>query len=190
MGQTPHNELSDNQLIEGFRLSHDNKYVGQLFNRYAHLVLGLCLKYFKNETLAEDAVMNIFELLLKELKKHEIDFFKSWLYTVTKNYCLQELRKSQSTNQKQQAFEIFLEENVEIRDYLHLNAENDKEKQLQELEAAIPALNYNQRQCIKLFYLDGKTYADIADETGYSLKEIKSHIQNGKRNLKIKLTQK
>lgn len=187
MGSSSNNNLSDNQLVERFRHSHDNQYVGQLFNRYSHLVLGLCIKYFKDQNQAEDAVMNIFELLIKELKKHDIEYFKSWLYMVSKNYCLQEIRKRRALLNKKAGFELFFNENVELQDELHLNVNSDKEKLLQRMEASLPLLKYNQRQCIKMFYLDNKTYADISEETGYSLKEIKSYIQNGKRNLKIKM---
>lgn len=177
--------LSDSELIERFRYSHDNLYVGELYGRYSHLVLGLCIKYFKDVEVAKDATMNIFELLLLELKRHQIEHFKSWLYTVTKNYCLQELRKKQSLDKKENNYKVFLEETVENDADLHLY--NDKEKLLVELENEIPNLKHNQRICIKMFYLDGKSYADISNELNFSLKDVKSHIQNGKRNLKIKL---
>lgn len=179
------NHLTDEQLIEKFRLSHDTIYIGELYYRYAHLVLGVGIKYFKNESDASDAVSNIFEILIKELKKHKIDNFKSWLYTVAKNHCLQELRKKQNTDKTTYPFEDFLQETMESEENLHLIEE--KEALYIKLEKAMPELKYNQRICIKMFYLDKKTYADIAFETGFSLKEIKSYIQNGKRNLLLKL---
>lgn len=184
-GEKPEEQITDEQLIEKFRLSHDNTYVGELYNRYAHLVLGLGLKYFKNQDDASDAVSNIFELLIKELKKHRIENFKSWLFTVSKNHCLQELRKRQTTDKKASVFEDFLLETMESDEEIHLISK--KEELLIKLEKALPELKYNQKICIKMFYLERKTYADIAEETGFSLKEIKSYIQNGKRNLLIKL---
>lgn len=184
-GEKPEEQITDEQLIEKFRLSHDNTYVGELYNRYAHLVLGLGLKYFKNQDDASDAVSNIFELLIKELKKHRIENFKSWLFTVSKNHCLQELRKRQTTDKKASVFEDFLQETMESDEEIHLISK--KEELLIKLEKALPELKYNQKICIKMFYLERKTYADIAEETGFSLKEIKSYIQNGKRNLLIKL---
>jgi len=185
LADKPEEEITDEQLIDKFRLSHDNTYVGELYNRYAHLVLGLGLKYFKNQDDASDAVSNIFELLIKELKKHHIENFKSWLFTVSKNHCLQELRKRQTTDKKATAFEDFLLESMENDEEIHLI--NKKEDLLIKLEKALPELKHNQKICIKMFYLERKTYLDIAEETGFSLKEIKSYIQNGKRNLLIKL---
>jgi len=180
-------DLSDNELIERFRYSHDNEYIGELYGRYAHLVLGLCIKYFKEAELAKDATMNIFELLLQELKRHKIENFKSWLYSVTKNFCLQELRKKQNIHQKQDRYSLFVKETMEIEEDLHLH--KDKEQLYMALEDEILNLNNNQRICVKMFYLEGKSYADISHELNFSLKEVKSHIQNGKRNLKNKLVE-
>ena len=178
-------KLPDNELIERFRYSHDNQYVGELYTRYAHLVLGLCIKYFEDVDVAKDATMSIFELLLHELKRHHIDHFKSWLYTVSKNYCLQELRKKKSKNQKEDLFKDFLQDTMESE--LDMHPKEQKELLLLKMESLIPTLKYNQRLCLKMFYLEGKSYADISHELNFSLKEVKSHIQNGKRNLKIKM---
>lgn len=178
-------KLPDNELIERFRYSHDNQYVGELYTRYAHLVLGLCIKYFEDVDVAKDATMSIFELLLQELKRHHIDHFKSWLYTVSKNYCLQELRKKKSRNKKEDLFKDFLQETMESE--LDMHPKEQKELLLLKMERLIPTLKYNQRLCLKMFYLEGKSYADISHELNFSLKEVKSHIQNGKRNLKIKM---
>ena len=178
-------KLPDNELIERFRYSHDNQYVGELYTRYAHLVLGLCIKYFEDVDVAKDATMSIFELLLHELKRHHIDHFKSWLYTVSKNYCLQELRKKKSRNKKEDLFKDFLQDTMESE--LDMHPKEQKELLLLKMESLIPTLKYNQRLCLKMFYLEGKSYVDISYELNFSLKEVKSHIQNGKRNLKIKM---
>ena len=182
--------LPDSELIELFRHSHDNKYIGHLYLKYSHLVLGLCIKYYKDKTKAQDAVMSIFELIIKELKKHKVDHFKSWLYTVSKNYCLQEIRKTQTKLKKSDAFEVFYRESMEIEDENHLKDKKKKEKLLNKMEKALLLLKYEQKQCLTQFYLENKTYAEISKETGYTLNEVKSYIQNGKRNLKNKMTKK
>ena len=182
-------KLPDSELIELFRHSHDNKYIGHLYLRYSHLVLGLCIKYYKDKNKAEDAVMSIFELMIKELKKHKVENFKSWLYTVSKNYCLQDLRKTQTKLKKSDAFEVFYKESMEIDDENHLIDKKKKERLLNKMEKALLLLKYEQKKCLTQFYLNNKTYAEIATETGYTLNEVKSYIQNGKRNLKNKMTQ-
>jgi RNA polymerase sigma-70 factor (ECF subfamily) len=178
-------KLPDNELIDRFRYSHDNLYIGELYSRYSHLVLGLCIKYFRDIETAKDATMSIFELSMRELKRHRIENFKSWLFTVSKNYCLQELRKKNSLFQKEELYKVFLSETMESD--LAMHPIDEKEKLITKMESLLPSLKNNQRICLKMFYLEGKSYADISQELNFSLKDVKSHIQNGKRNLKIKL---
>ncbi len=179
-----YSNYSDNDLINTFLEKDDNAMVGILYERYGHLVLGLCIKYLKNKDEAQDAVIQIFTNLLKDLKKHKVEFFKSWLYVYSKNFCLMELRKRQSMLKK----ELELKDNVHlIMDFSNPEHLNEKEKQITIMEQALELLNSEQKKCIDLFYLKNKSYVEIVDITGYTANEVKSHIQNGKRNLKIKM---
>lgn len=166
----------------------NNAVIGHLFEKYTHLVFGVCMKYLKDEDDAKDAVMQIFEKLLIDLKKHEITQFKGWLHTVAKNHCLMQLRSDKSLSEKQQELKKDFKSFVESGYELHLNSEPDKEKQLNQLEQAINSLKEEQKICIDLFYLKEKSYQEIAVLTGYSLNTVKSNIQNGKRNIKIHMT--
>ena len=179
-----YNSLPDEELLTSYLGSGDKVYIGILYNRYGHLVLGLCIKYLKNKDDAQDAVIQIFSNLITDLKKHRVTFFKSWLYVYSKNFCLMELRKRQSA----------LKKDIELRDNYDLFVEsvdpehlNEKEKQITLLENAIGELNEEQKKCVTLFYLENKSYNEITGMTGFSLKEVKSHLQNGKRNLKIRM---
>ena len=179
-----YNNYSDNDLINKFLESGDNSFVGLLYERYGHLVLGLCIKYLKNKDEAQDLVIQIFTDLMKDLKKHKIQYFKSWLYVYSKNFCLMELRKRQRELKK----ELELQENVHlIMDFSNPEHLKEKENQIVIMEMAINQLNIEQKQCIELFYLKNKSYNEIIEITGYSNNEVKSHIQNGKRNLKLKM---
>lgn len=175
---------SDNEVINLYLTSGDNSWVGLLYERYGHLVLGLCIKYLRNRDEAADAAMQIFEGLLSDLKKHKITYFKSWLYAYSKNFCLMALRRRQSTLKK----ELELHENVHlVMDFSDPSHLHEKEKQVLLLEKAIALLNPEQKTCIHLFYLQNKSYSEICGLTGYSANDVKSYIQNGKRNLKIKM---
>lgn len=182
----PLEKLSDVEIIASYQESGDAGHVGELYKRYTHLVLGLCLKYLKNEDKAKDAVMEIFEKLLGDLKVHEISNFKSWLYSVAKNHCLMHLRKE---NRERAVFEDFKNNNMddfmEIGAGLHPSNKEEKEVQFKMLHEAIGSLKTEQRTCIELFYLKDKTYQEISEITGYELKKVKSYIQNGKRKLEI-----
>jgi len=179
-----YSNYADNELINIFSETGDNRFVGILYQRYGHLVLGLSIKYLKNKDEAQDAVIQIFANLINDLKKHKIEYFKSWLYVYSKNFCLMELRKRQSTLKK----ELELKENVvlfmDMSDPEHLK---EKEKQITLMEKAIELLNVDQKRCINLFYLKNKSYVEIMEMTGYSNNDVKSYIQNGKRNLKLKM---
>jgi len=180
------NSLPDQALINRYLHEGCNESIGELYIRYTHLVFGVCMKYLKNEEDSKDAVMQIFENLFSDLKNHEIRNFKSWLHSVSRNYCLMQLRKNKSspkTIQGLQTDEIFMES----EELLHPHNEiNNKEINLHK---AIKSLKPEQRRCIELVYLQDKSYIEAAQNTGYTVKQVKSYVQNGKRNLKIKLEQ-
>ena len=176
--------LNDAQLLEQFKKKNDSTYLGVLLQRYSMMVFGVCMKYLKDKALAEDSTQSIFEKVIKEVVKYDIPYFKSWLYSVSKNHCLMELRKSPSkfnfTNDDISTLEIQADQD----DELELN-EFIKNEKKSILETALQLLKEEQRECITLFYLNKKSYKEIEHITGLSFLEIKSHIQNGKRNLRI-----
>lgn len=177
-------ERSDEELARLYRETGDRRYAGTLYQRFGHLVLGLCFRYLRNRMDAEDAAMQVFTGIMTDLRKHEVRHFKSWLYVYSKNFCLMELRKRQVRLKRE--LEIS-EDPVMVMDFASDAHLNERERQILLLEQAIETLNENQRTCIRLFYLQNLSYAEIAQSTGLNGNEVKSHIQNGKRNLKMKL---
>lgn len=183
-------EESDTQLIEMYRNSHDLKYIGQLYTRYTTLVYGVCMKYLKDEDLAKDATMQVFENLITLLKKHQVENFKAWLHTIVKNHCLMDLRKKNQNNVT--SYDAIIEtsnSDVEKEEVSHLDEKIEKEKELELLDKAMVGLKEEQKVCIELFYLKDMSYNEIASITGFDVKQVKSYIQNGKRNLKILMDQ-
>jgi RNA polymerase sigma factor (sigma-70 family) len=178
--RTKDTSATDQQLLKEYRHSGDLEKLGQLYERYMALVYGLCLKYFKDEELSKDAVMQIFEQLVTKLRVHEVENFKSWLYTMTRNYCLMELRSSGKLE-----FQSLDETVMESAGFMHLNIEELRETQLTVMEQCLKTLPEEQQVSIELFYLQQKSYKEIAEITGYDMQKVKSYIQNGKRNLKI-----
>ena len=174
--------IDDQQLLLNFYEDKNNEWLGILLNRYTLLLLGVCMKYLKNEEEAKDGVQQVFLKTLTELQKYKVDYFKSWVYMVAKNHCLMKLR-----DKNRLAFEI--------NEQLHATADELADiKKLQEndllvtnMEQALSQLNKEQQQCVTLFYLHKKSYLEIVADTEFSLLQVKSHIQNGKRNLKIML---
>jgi RNA polymerase sigma factor (sigma-70 family) len=180
-------DLTDHELILKYRLTSDPEIIAELFQRYTHLVYGVCLKYLDDKDESKDAVMEIFEGLLEDILRHEIHNFKSWLHSVTRNHCLMKLRKTKPIRMDMEALdenndEVFVEFPLD----LHLEDELE-EHTLKEMGSAMVTLKEPQRRCLELVYLEDKSYVEVCEITGYSMNEVKSHVQNGKRNLKIRL---
>lgn len=171
--------MSDSDLVSSYKQSGDTGVLGDLFQRYMDLVYGVCLKYLKVPENAQDSVISIFEELVVKLKKHEVDNFKSWLYTLAKNHCLMRLR-----SEKKQPFVSFDVELMQSEENLHLDGELEKEENFKKLDYCLGQLLAEQRTVIELFYLQGKCYNEIAETTGIEWNKVRSSIQNGRRNLK------
>lgn len=183
-------ELADEELIHRYRNSHQTAYVGELYQRYTHLVFGVCMKYCKNVADAEDSTMQIFEHLIKELKKHDIQAFRPWLHAVVKNHCMMKFRKEASDGKRKEQWEKDTQQVMESGGGEHLTEKEEKEFVLLHLHEGMDELKEEQRTCIELFYMKNCSYAEITAITGYNANEVKSYIQNGKRNLKNIIKQK
>jgi RNA polymerase sigma-70 factor (ECF subfamily) len=177
-------ELSDDELVALYKIKSDKELVGVLFKRYTGFIFAVCLKHLRNREESEDAVMQIFEKLFADLHKHNITHFKSWLYTVAKNHCLHIIRnRKKEINSSNFQLPI-----VETSINLYHDNEDVLEPRMEALERELCNLVHEQRVCIELFYIKEKSYQEVASITGYSLNQVKSYIQNGKRNLKIILS--
>lgn len=177
--------LTDEALLEHYYASKDNRWLGQLLERYTLLLYGVALKYLKEENEARDIVQQVFVKVLEELDKYRVTHFKAWLFTIVRNQCLMKLR--QVAQKPVSLSEDFKDIHAEEAD---LNLQQQQEQNLEKLSKALANLNQAQRDCITLFYLEKLSYQQITVRTGYSFHEVKSYIQNGKRNLKIELLQK
>jgi RNA polymerase sigma-70 factor (ECF subfamily) len=179
-------QLTDQQLLEHFYADHNNEWLGILLQRYTLLLLGLCMKYLKNEEQAKDSVQQIFLKVITELQKYKVEYFKSWVYMVAKNHCLMLLRDRQGKIPAEltDRLKIAAEEEQDKQTFLH----NDHAMEL--METSLKELNPEQQQCVTLFYLNKKSYQEISDVTGFSMQQVKSYIQNGKRNLRILIEKK
>lgn len=189
-GKKPQSK-ADEDLLSDFKSEGDLEVLGELYSRYIHLVYGVCLKYLKNREEAKDGVMQIFEKLIIEISKHKIENFRNWLYVVTKNYCLMHLRSDKSEREK---FSEWINDTVvfmETATELHpLDEDENSEFMNKALEDCIERLKEEQKKCIRQFYFENRCYNEIAVNLGLDEKKVKSHLQNGKRNLKICLEEK
>jgi RNA polymerase sigma factor (sigma-70 family) len=175
-----YNGAEDSELLQYFYKDYDNKWLGILLPRYTVLLLGVCMKYLKNEEDAKDCVQQIFIKVISELHKYKVDYFKSWIYMIAKNHCLMKLRErgkfTAELSEKMVSIPDETDEKISLM---------EKDVLLNKMMNAINQLNAEQKECVSLFYLQRKSYAEITEITGFNMLQVKSHIQNGKRNLKI-----
>lgn len=181
---------TDKELLGKFLESGETDFLGELFERYLHLVYGVCLKYIREPEKSKDAVIQIYEKIQLEIGKHEVRNFKSWLFVVTKNFCLMELRKTKPGEtilvSEENDWPAFMESETE----LHPIDREPGQMPEEALDECIEKLKNEQKKCIRLFYFKSSSYREIAQLLNLEVKKVKSHIQNGKRNLKICLEQK
>lgn len=178
------NLIPDMDLVFLYKTTFDTEIIGELFKRYNHIVMGVALKYLKDSEQSQDALLEIFNNLFEHLIKYKIDDFKSWLLTVTRNHCIKQLKENAKSAPLEYAPQKkltvdFMENEHEIA--LQVN----KEAQIKKLENALGKLKPEQQKCVSLFYLNEKSYQEISETTGFTVKKVKSYIQNGKRNLQI-----
>jgi len=182
---------TDEELLIEFGSGGDLEVLGELYSRYMHLVYGVCLKYLKVREESQDAVMQIFEKLIIEIPKHNIENFRSWLHVVTKNYCLMQLRSDKSQSERIiewiNEHDVFMET---VTDLHPLDEDNDSKVMDRALEDCIERLKEEQKKCIRQFYFDNRCYNEISADLDMDVKKVKSYLQNGKRNLKLCLEEK
>lgn len=186
MNPEKYKNTSDQQLLDNFYADHNTEWLGVLLPRYTLLLLGVCMKYLRNEEEAKDCVQQIFLKTITELKKYKVEYFKSWLYMVAKNHCLMKIRDRQGKIP------------VELTERYMSATEDQPDKQslvqndftIELMQRTLKELSPEQQQCVTLFYLQKKSYQQICEETGFTMMQVKSYIQNGKRNLRILVEKK
>lgn len=177
---------SDEELLKHYKQTGNKELFADLFKKHVSVVYGSCLFYLQDKDEAQDATMQLFEKLMLDVNNREIENFKGWLSFVVRNHCISIIRKNKSQSKNIKSYYEFEYEAPNSDTEEKINSVSD-DVMLENMQLCLPKLKENQRLCVELFYLKNKSYQDIANETSFTLNEIKSYIQNGKRNLKLLL---
>lgn len=183
-------KLSDEQLIAEYKITGETAYAGELYNRYVHLVYGICLKYVKNKEESKDLAMIIFEKMLAHLPATEVQMFKKWLYTIAKNQCLTYLRDQHKKVDHPADAQELEKKSKTFMENGSFSSPINEEPAENKIQAALAQLKPDQKRCVEMFFYKNMSYKEIEQQTEYSIKQIKSFLQNGKRKLKIILESK
>lgn len=181
-------QLSDEQIVDKYQSGYDVYYAALLFERYNEMTVSLALNYLKNETDAEDAVMESFEIMVADLKKADIKNFGGWYYSVVRNHLLKVKRKREKHSSVDliEGYHDSAGEDPGFKTILN----DDRVDGDELISETLNELKPMQGKCLQLFYLEGVSYKEIALKLNISEKEVKSHVQNGKRKMKIILENK
>ena len=180
-------DQEDQRMLSQYSTTGDQLWLARLFNKYEHLIYGICLKYTGNPDWSKDLKSQIYEKLVLKAKDLESSQFKTWLYTLSKNLCLDELRKEKrkvSALDKFREYQLYINPVVDFGEEERLIIKQDKERIASLMKDAEKLLSEQQRICMKLFYLNRISYLQIGKETGMDVDQVKSHLQNGKRKMK------
>ncbi len=172
---------TDIELVTAFCQQEERRALGILYERYGHLVVGLCLDYLKDREAARDATMDVFEKVTLKVCNQPIESFRAWLFYTSRNHCIDLLRKK--IREREKAQKITEGSVMEFEE----GERPLSEIRLTQLPEALATLSPEQATCVRLFYLKGLSYKQVCEQTGYDLKKVKSYLQNGRRNLRIKL---
>lgn len=176
-------------MIQRYRESGDKAVFAELFKKHVTAVYGTCTFYLQDKDEAQDAVMQIFEKLQTDLLSREIENFKAWLGFVVRNHCISLIRKKKTQLKNVKSYYEFEYEEANYETELRIESVSD-DLMLRYMSESLKELKPKQKDCVELFYLKAMSYQQIAEQTGYSLNEVKSYIQNGKRNLKLLIEEK
>jgi RNA polymerase sigma-70 factor (ECF subfamily) len=178
--------MTDRELLDRYYERADNSWLGLLLERYTLMLLGVCMKYMRQEEEAKDCVQQVFVKVITELPKYKVEYFSSWIYTIARNYCLMRLRDRHGHTSAALTDGMLFSWDEDPGKHIHL----EKEQRLEAMTGALEELGKEQKLCVISFYLEKRSYQEIADGTGFTLMQVKSHIQNGKRNLKLLMERK
>jgi RNA polymerase sigma-70 factor (ECF subfamily) len=180
--------LNDQELIRLFRQTGEDHHFKQLYDRYRHLVFFSCLGLLKEAEAAKDVSSEVWVQFYSEIERQEIYSVPALLAVIVRRKSYSFIRQSAA---RRRLLKFVAEEQAWDRHYQLAESPNSYFIKAEEaagtalLAAAIGLLPVAQQACIRLFFYEGKSYREIAAHTGYTLKQVKSHLQNGRRRLHI-----
>lgn len=179
--------ISDDDLLDRYLKTGNNQWLGALLERYTVLLFGLCMRNLKDPHQAKDVVQQVQLKVIQHVGKYKIDYFHAWIYKIAINECTMQVRKRRRLLTEVTEVTEETEDAARLDPGVHEVFESVEDRQVRRLMDALDELTQAQQTCIRMFYLEDKSYQTISRETGFTMKEIKSHIQNGKRKLKMML---
>jgi RNA polymerase sigma factor (sigma-70 family) len=180
LGASAQTDVPDEELVRLFQSSADGNIFAELFGRHRRHIYSVCRGFFCDGSFAEDATQETFLRAYQSIHSFHDGNFCAWLHRIAKHVCIDLLRKLRR--------EVGAEESEmeTIPGESDLDEKADLRIAVKKVRKEIEALSTEQRQCLEMT-IEGYSYEETAGRTGLSVKAVKSHIQNGRRNLWSKM---
>lgn len=178
--------LDDTQLVKRFQQSGNDVYFDELFERYHALVFGICLNLTAHREDSKDLTLSIFQKAYTGLSGKAIERFDHWLLSMARHECFYFIRQQAKArkNLRQWLQTQAQEEGFMLNEAFRRHCYAEEIAQDKLLENGLADLTSPQQKCLNLFLYEYQSYQEIAQTTGFSLREVKSHLQNGRLKLK------
>jgi RNA polymerase sigma factor (sigma-70 family) len=173
---------ADEELVRLFVNTQDNRYFEKLYERYADKVYHKCISFVKEGAKAEDLTHDIFLKLIFKLGTFKEDAkFSTWLYSITYNHCMDQLRSNKKRG------EVYQDEPLEVPDVVDLNRIFDGDDiQAENLKAALDHLTVDEKGILFMKYMDDLTIRDIADIFKVTESAVKMRLLRSRTKLRKK----
>jgi RNA polymerase sigma-70 factor, ECF subfamily len=179
-GERAPREVPDEELVRQFQITGNQDYFADLFKRHRRRVYLACRGFFANASAAEDATQETFLRVYRCIDSFGGGNFGGWLMRIAKNVCIDEWRKSRPEvpGDELDLGELAQPCAVDRMSDLHLAVDKVRDE--------MKTLSAEQRRCLEL-KIDGYSYEETAVRTGLSVQAVKSHLQNGRRALWLRV---
>ena len=155
----------------------DRKALGELYAAYSHRLMGICRRYVKDESVAEDLLHDAFILIFASIGTLKDDArLEGWMSTIVRNLCLRHL---QSSSRPTESLDVLPEEPCDGEP-----SEGDPIADLDTLLAAIEALPKGSREIFKLSVLDELSHKEIGQLLGIAPHSSSSQLFRAKKMLR------
>lgn len=171
--------LTDEELVQLYLSTQRNSYFEALYTRYCDKVFRKCLSFTKNKERAEDFTHDIFIRVVTKLAGfREQAKFSTWLYSVTYNYCMDQLR---SPRQK----EVYSDDPYQtFAEYTDGEDAEIAEMQAQRLNQALDYLSPDERGLLMMKYQDEISIREIAEGQKLTESAVKMRLMRAKEKLR------
>lgn len=170
--------MEDHELVAHYQATERQEALALLMDRYMDSVVGISMRYLKDEEAVRDFVSDMYVKLTKAVLTNEIKHFRSWLHSTVHNRLKDLKRKAQvRTNYRSQL-------SLEVE---HMEPDLQRQIDLDALKKAIGNLSEKERLVVMAIYFEEMSYQEIMETYGWSFNQVRGTRDRAMKKLKAVL---